>query len=168
LLSTPAAWTTTLPVVAPDGTDTAMLVALHVVTEAGVAKNFTVLLPCVAPKFEPATVTAAPTAPVVGERRCHGPAPDVGDRLVMLGAANAAAGITMAKASVTRRARRACNPFDRMILVLSFRSVRHEAKGHQRRLQQQTRRTFHSFWLLSDEHVHENFTTSAIDNRRRD
>jgi hypothetical protein len=37
------------------------------------APNFTVLVPCVEPKFEPAIVTCAPTAPVEG------------DRLVMLG-----------------------------------------------------------------------------------
>jgi len=30
--------------------------------------NFTVLVPCVAPKFEPAIVTEAPIAPVVGVR----------------------------------------------------------------------------------------------------
>lgn len=31
------------------------------------APNFTVLVPCVEPKFEPVIVTCAPTAPVVGE-----------------------------------------------------------------------------------------------------
>jgi hypothetical protein len=36
--------------------------------------NLTVLLPCVAPKFAPAIVTDVPTKP------------DVGDKLVMLGA----------------------------------------------------------------------------------
>src|SRR5438309_1555394 len=74
LLSTPLACTTTVPVVAPDGTETAMLVALHLVGEAVVPWNFTVLVPCVDPKFDPVIVTAAPTAPVVI------------DRLVMLGA----------------------------------------------------------------------------------
>jgi hypothetical protein len=52
-----------------------MLVALQVPTVAVVPLNFTVLVPWVAPKFDPATVTEAPTAP------------DVGVRLVMLGAA---------------------------------------------------------------------------------
>lgn len=74
LLSTPLACTTTVPVVAPDGTGTAMLVALQLVGEAVVPWNFTVLVPCVDPKFNPVIVTAAPTAPVVI------------DRLVMLGA----------------------------------------------------------------------------------
>jgi hypothetical protein len=52
-----------------------MLVALQVPTVAVVPLNFTVLVPWVVPKFDPATVTEAPTAP------------DVGVRLVMLGAA---------------------------------------------------------------------------------
>jgi len=68
LLSTPLAWTTTVPVVAPDGTETAMLVALQLVGEAVVPWNFTVLVPCVDPKFDPVIVTAAPTAPVVIDR----------------------------------------------------------------------------------------------------
>jgi len=67
LLSTPLACTTTLPVVAPAGTGTTMLVALQLEGVAAVPLNLTVLLPCVAPKFVPATVTAAPTAPEVGE-----------------------------------------------------------------------------------------------------
>jgi hypothetical protein len=44
-----------------------------------VVLNFTVLVPCGDPKFVPVIVTDAPTAP------------DVGDRLVMLGAAREAA-----------------------------------------------------------------------------
>src|SRR5437879_1584116 len=74
LLFTPLANTTTFPVVAPEGTVVAILVALQLVTVAAVPLNFTVPLPCVAPKFVPVIVTAAPTAPVVT------------DRLVMLGA----------------------------------------------------------------------------------
>src|SRR5882762_1462350 len=74
LLFTPLANTTTFPVVAPLGTVVAILVALQLVTVAAVPLNFTVPLPCVAPKFVPVIVTAAPTAPVVI------------DRLVMLGA----------------------------------------------------------------------------------
>ena len=74
LLFTPLAYTTTLPVVAPDGTGTTMLVALQLVGVAVVPLNFTVLEPWLDPKFDPAMVTDAPTAPVVGER------------LVMLGA----------------------------------------------------------------------------------
>jgi len=74
LLSTPSANTTTFPVVAPLGTVTAMLVALQLVAVAVVPLKLTVPDPCVAPKFVPVTVTAAPTAPVVIER------------LVMLGA----------------------------------------------------------------------------------
>jgi len=68
LLSTPLAWTTTFPVVAPEGTVTLTLVALQLVTLAVVPFNFTVLPPCVDPKFDPVIVTAAPTAPIVGER----------------------------------------------------------------------------------------------------
>ncbi len=73
LLATPPTVTTTLPVVAPLGTGTAMLVALQLVGVAAVPLNFTVLVPCVVPKFAPVIVTDAPTNP------------DVGFRLVMLG-----------------------------------------------------------------------------------
>lgn len=45
LLSTPLACTTTVPVVAPDGTGTTMLDALQLVGEAVVPWNFTVLVP---------------------------------------------------------------------------------------------------------------------------
>ena len=75
LLFTPLAKTTTLPVVAPLGTVTLIEVALQLVTVAAVPLNFTVLVPWVEPKFVPVTVTAAPTAP------------EVGDKLVMFGAA---------------------------------------------------------------------------------
>jgi hypothetical protein len=71
LLATPPAVTTTFPVVAPDGTDVAMLVAVQFVVVAVVPLNVTVPED---PKFKPVIVTAAPTAP------------EVGDRLVMLGA----------------------------------------------------------------------------------
>jgi hypothetical protein len=63
LLFTPLANTTTLPVLAPLGTVTAMLVALQYVTVAAIPLNFTV--PVDHPKLVPVTVTAAPTAPVV-------------------------------------------------------------------------------------------------------
>ena len=68
-----------MPVVAPAGTGTAILVALQLEL-AGVAVvplKVTVLVPGVAPKFVPAIVTDVPTAP------------EVGFRLVMVGAAAA-------------------------------------------------------------------------------
>jgi len=68
LLLTPPTFTTTLPVVAPDGTVTAMLVSLQEVAVAVVPLNFTVLVPCVAPKLVPVIVTGAVTAPEVTER----------------------------------------------------------------------------------------------------
>jgi hypothetical protein len=74
LLATPPTVTTTLPVVAPAGTLVTMLVALQLVGVAAIPLNFTVLVPCVAPKSAPAIVTVAPSAP------------DVGFKLVMLGA----------------------------------------------------------------------------------
>jgi uncharacterized protein YjeT (DUF2065 family) len=77
LLATPPTVTTTLPVVAPAGTGATMLVALQLVGVAAIPLNVTVLVPCVAPKFAPAIVTDAPTNP------------DVGFRLVMLGAGTA-------------------------------------------------------------------------------
>jgi hypothetical protein len=75
LVSTPLAWTTTFPVVAPLGTGTAMLVALQLVGVDAVPLNCTVLVPRVAPKFDPLIVTEVPTAP------------DVGDSPLMLGVA---------------------------------------------------------------------------------
>src|SRR6266481_3771221 len=57
LLATPETVTTTFPVVAPLGTGTVMLVALHAVGVAAVPLKVTVLVPCVAPKFAPVMVT---------------------------------------------------------------------------------------------------------------
>jgi hypothetical protein len=68
LLATLETVTTTLPVVAPEGTVTAMLVTLQLVAVAVVPLNLTVLVPCEVPKFVPVIVTEAPTAPVVGDR----------------------------------------------------------------------------------------------------
>jgi len=66
LLATPATFTTTLPVVAPFGTGTTMLVLLHVVTGAAVPLKVTVLpATCVAPKFVPVMVIAVPITPEV-------------------------------------------------------------------------------------------------------
>jgi hypothetical protein len=67
LLATLATVTTTFPVVAPVGTGTTMPVALQLVGVAAVPLNVTVLVPCVAPKPVPATVTDEPTIPPVGE-----------------------------------------------------------------------------------------------------
>jgi hypothetical protein len=69
LLATPAAFTITLPVVAPAGTFAVILVALQAVTDVtAVPLNVTVLVPCVAPKLVPAMITEAPTAPVFGSK----------------------------------------------------------------------------------------------------
>jgi hypothetical protein len=67
LLATPLAFTTTLPVVAPLGTGTAILSALQLVGVPTVPLKLTDPLPWIAPKFAPAIATSAPTAPVVGE-----------------------------------------------------------------------------------------------------
>jgi hypothetical protein len=75
-LATPLTVTSTLPVVAPLGTATAMLVPLQLVGVAAVPLNITVLVPCVEPKFVPVIVTDVPTAPELTER------------LVMLGVGN--------------------------------------------------------------------------------
>src|SRR5207244_3202697 len=66
LLATPLTVMTTFPVVAPAGTGTTRLVADQLVGVAVVPLNFTVLVPCVAPKLVPAIVIDAPTAPLVG------------------------------------------------------------------------------------------------------
>ena len=74
LLATPLTVTTTLPMVAPLGTVTFIDPAAQLATLVTlVPLNVTVLLPCEDPKFVPVIVTGAPTAP------------DVIDRLVMLG-----------------------------------------------------------------------------------
>ena len=84
LLAAPLTVTTTLPVVAPVGTFATIDVALQLVMLVAVVPlNLTVLVPCVEPKLVPVIVTDAPTAP------------DVGERLVMLGAANRLAGNNM-------------------------------------------------------------------------
>jgi hypothetical protein len=69
LLATPPTVTTTFPVVAPAGTSTTMLVAVQLVAVTAIPLNFTVLVPCVAPKFAPVMVTAVPTVPDVGVKR---------------------------------------------------------------------------------------------------
>src|SRR5207253_7786972 len=65
LLATPPTVTTTLPVVAPLGTDATMLVALQLVVVAVVPLKVTAP---VVPKLAPVMVTAVPTGPVVGFR----------------------------------------------------------------------------------------------------
>lgn len=66
LLARPPTVTTTLPVVAPLGTGTIMLVALQLVGVAAVLLNVTVLLPCAEAKPDPMMVTEVPTGPEVG------------------------------------------------------------------------------------------------------
>jgi hypothetical protein len=79
LLATPLTVTTTFPVVAPVGTVATIDVAPQlVIVVAVVPLKVTELVPCVVPKFVPVIVTDAPTAP------------EVGDRLVMFGAAKEA------------------------------------------------------------------------------
>ena len=68
LLAWPLTVTTTLPFFAPLGTDTTMLVALQLVGVAAVPLNVIVLVPRVAPKLAPMTVTDVPTGPLVGAR----------------------------------------------------------------------------------------------------
>jgi hypothetical protein len=76
LLATLLTVTTTLPVVAPLGTGTAMLVELQLVGAAATPLNVTVLVPWLPPKLLPVIVTEVPIAP------------EVGLRLVMLGGGN--------------------------------------------------------------------------------
>jgi hypothetical protein len=65
LLASPPTVTTTLPVVAPVGTATVMLVALQALAVAAVPLKATVLVPWVAPKFNPVMLIETPTAPDV-------------------------------------------------------------------------------------------------------
>src|SRR5262245_20336628 len=53
VLASPPTVTTTLPVVAPTGTGTTMVLADQLVGVAVDPLNLTVLVPCVAPKFVP-------------------------------------------------------------------------------------------------------------------
>jgi hypothetical protein len=90
LLTTPPTVTTMLPVVAPVGTAALIDVALHrVIVVAVVPLNFTVLVPWVVPKPLPVIVTDVPAPP------------EVGDRLVMLGAAIARIGMKRNARNVT-------------------------------------------------------------------
>jgi len=66
LLATPPTVTTTLPVVAPEGTDTVMLPVLHELGVASVPLNVTVLVSWIAAKFAPVIVTGVPTNPDLG------------------------------------------------------------------------------------------------------
>jgi len=68
LLATPLTVTTTLPVVAPLGTGTEMLLSPQVVGVAGVPLNVTVLVPGVTPKLVPVIVTDVAGGPDVGFR----------------------------------------------------------------------------------------------------
>jgi hypothetical protein len=88
LLATPLTVTTTFPVVAPVGTVATIEVALQLVVVAVVVLNFTVP---VVPKFVPVIVTEAPTAA------------EVGDKLVMLGAAIANVENERKRINVARR-----------------------------------------------------------------
>src|SRR5216684_4330169 len=72
----PAAVTTTLPLVTPLGTWATMLVALQLVTVAGMVFRVTPPLPCEGPRFVPVMVNDEPNAP-----------PAVGATEVMAGAA---------------------------------------------------------------------------------
>jgi len=69
LLAWPPTLTTTLPVVAPFGTATVMLVPLQQVLhgEAVVPLNVTMLVPWLPPKLPPVITTVVPTDPEVGE-----------------------------------------------------------------------------------------------------
>lgn len=68
LLAIPPTVTTTLPVVAPEGTGTTILVALQLVGDPLTPLNVTVLAPCVVPKFVPVMVTEVVTRPEAGDR----------------------------------------------------------------------------------------------------
>lgn len=66
LATPPGTVTNTGPVVAPAGTGTTMLPALHEVGVAELPLNVTVPVPWLAPKFAPVMVTEKPTGPEAG------------------------------------------------------------------------------------------------------
>jgi hypothetical protein len=59
--------TTTEPLVAAGGTGTTIVPSLQFVGVAGIPLNVTLLVPCVAPKYDPLIVIDVPTYPEVGE-----------------------------------------------------------------------------------------------------
>ena len=66
LLAVPNTVTTTLPVLAPAGTDTVMVVGLQALAAAAaIPLNITVLVPWVAPKLVPVMVMDVPAGPEV-------------------------------------------------------------------------------------------------------
>jgi hypothetical protein len=67
VLAKPLTVTTTLPVVAPVGTDTTICPSLQLAGVADVPLKLTVLVPWVVPKLVPVIVTAVPTGPALGE-----------------------------------------------------------------------------------------------------
>src|SRR5439155_1216971 len=83
-LATPLAVTTTLPVVAPAGTGPTTELQPHLAGVSTLPLNVTALVPWVEPKLPPAMVTDAPTAP------------ELGDKLLMLGTASTGATIEVA------------------------------------------------------------------------
>ena len=60
--------TTTLPVVAPEGTVAIIDVGLQPVAVAAMPLNVTVLAPCVGLKFVPVIITDVPTGPEAGDK----------------------------------------------------------------------------------------------------
>jgi hypothetical protein len=68
LLTSPPTVTTTLPLVAPAGTGTVMLLADQAVGVAAVPLKVTVLAPWLAPKLLPLIVIAVATGPLDGDR----------------------------------------------------------------------------------------------------
>jgi hypothetical protein len=82
LLAEPPTVTTTLPLVAPAGTGTVMLVALQLVGVAEAPLKVTVLVPCDDPKFDPEMVTAVPATAAVVDKLLI-----VGEELPVLSAA---------------------------------------------------------------------------------
>src|SRR2546426_417739 len=68
LMARPPTGTTRVPVVAPAGTGTTILVAAHVVGVPVVPLKVTVLVPLVVPKLVPVIVTDVPAGPTVGDR----------------------------------------------------------------------------------------------------
>jgi hypothetical protein len=67
-LARPPTVTTTLPLIAPVGIGTTIVVADHDVGAAAMPLNVMVLVPFVAPKLVPLIVTTVATGPLVGER----------------------------------------------------------------------------------------------------
>ena len=67
LLRMPVCWTCAIPLIALAATVATIWVSLHVTTTPAVLPSWTLPVPCIAPKLDPAMVTTVPGEPLSGK-----------------------------------------------------------------------------------------------------